>query len=79
MREATNGFKNKLGQGAFSTVYCGVLVFNGEEVEVAIKQLEKVTEDGEKSFLREVQVIGLTHHKNLVQLSVFVTSRITNF
>lgn len=52
-------------------VYCGVLVFNGEEVEVAIKQLEKVTEDGEKSFLREVQVIGLTHHKNLVQLFGF--------
>lgn len=71
LREATNGFKNKLGQGAFSTVYCGVLVFDGQEVEVAVKQLEKVTGDGEKSFLREVQVIGRTHHKNLVQLLGF--------
>ncbi|KAH9765051.1 G-type lectin S-receptor-like serine/threonine-protein kinase LECRK4 [Citrus sinensis] len=57
--------------GAFSTVYCGVLVFDGQEVEVAVKQLEKVTGDGEKSFLREVQVIGRTHHKNLVQLLGF--------
>lgn len=30
-----------------------------------------MTGDGEKSFLREVQVIGRTHHKNLVQLLGF--------
>ncbi|KAF3949966.1 hypothetical protein CMV_024226 [Castanea mollissima] len=68
LQEATNGFKNMLGQGAFGTVYSGVLTLEDEEVEVAVKKLEKVIERGEKEFLTEVQVIGLTHHKNLVRL-----------
>ncbi|KAM4116012.1 hypothetical protein ACJW30_02G018300 [Castanea mollissima] len=68
LREATNGFKNMLGQGAFGTVYSGVLTLEDEEVEVAVKKLEKVIERGEKEFLTEVQVIGLTHHRNLVRL-----------
>jgi hypothetical protein len=68
LQEATNGFKNILGQGAFGTVYSGFLTFQDEEVEVAVKKLDKVIERGEKEFLTEVQVIGLTHHRNLVRL-----------
>ncbi|KAK4587264.1 hypothetical protein RGQ29_024113, partial [Quercus rubra] len=68
LQEASNGFKNMLGQGAFGTVYSGVLTLEDEEVEVAVKKLEKVIERGEKEFLTEVQVIGLTLHKNLVRL-----------
>ena len=68
LQEASNGCKNMLGQGAFGTVYSGVLTLEDEEVEVAVKKLEKVIERGEKEFLTEVQVIGLTHHKNLVRL-----------
>nr|XP_023924991.1 G-type lectin S-receptor-like serine/threonine-protein kinase LECRK2 [Quercus suber] len=68
LQEATNGFQNMLGQGAFGTVYSGVLTLEDEAVEVAVKKLEKVIERGEKEFLTEVQVIGLTHHKNLVRL-----------
>lgn len=71
LREATNWFKNKLGQGAFGTVYCGVLILDGEQVEVALKQLEQVEEKGEKEFVNEVQVIGMTHHRNLVRLLGF--------
>ncbi|KAK2646992.1 hypothetical protein Ddye_022187 [Dipteronia dyeriana] len=71
LREATNDFKNRIGRGGFSTVYAGVLTLDGEEVEVAVKQLEKVIEQGDKDFLTEVQVIGLTHHKNLVRLIGF--------
>lgn len=36
-----------------------------------MKKLEKVIEQGEKEFLTEVKVIGLTHHKNLVRLVGF--------
>ncbi|KAK9992603.1 hypothetical protein SO802_027588 [Lithocarpus litseifolius] len=68
LQEASNGFKNMLGQGAFGTVYSGVLTLEDEEVEVAVKKLENVIERGEKEFLTEVQVIGLTHHRNLVWL-----------
>lgn len=48
LKEATNGFKNQLGRGAFGRVYNGVLMLNDQEVEVAVKQLEKVIEQGEK-------------------------------
>ncbi|XP_050225137.2 G-type lectin S-receptor-like serine/threonine-protein kinase LECRK4 [Mercurialis annua] len=73
--EATNGFKSKLGKGAFGTVYSGVLILEGKQVEVAVKKLEKIVEQGEKEFLTEVQVIGLTHHKNLVRLLGFCNDR----
>lgn len=71
LKEATNGFKNQLGRGAFGRVYNGVLMLNDQEVEVAVKQLEKGIEQGEKEFITEVQVIGLTHHRNLVRLLGF--------
>ncbi|WJX20999.1 primary-amine oxidase [Trifolium repens] len=71
LREATNGFRNELGRGGFGTVYSGVLNLEGEQVEVAVKKLENVEEKGEKEFVNEVQVIGMTHHKNLVRLLGF--------
>ncbi|KAJ4850976.1 hypothetical protein Tsubulata_041696, partial [Turnera subulata] len=71
LHEATDGFKNKIGRGAFGTVYSGVLTLEDEVVEIAVKQLDKVIEQGEKEFLTEVQVIGLTHHRNLVRLLGF--------
>ncbi|XP_020221757.1 G-type lectin S-receptor-like serine/threonine-protein kinase LECRK4 [Cajanus cajan] len=71
LREATNGFKNKLGQGAYGTVYSGILILEGQHVEVAVKQLEQIEDQGEKEFVTEVQVIALTHHRNLVGLLGF--------
>jgi serine/threonine protein kinase len=71
LREATNGFRNELGRGGFGTVYSGVLNLEGEQVEVAVKKLENVEEKGEKEFVNEVQVIGMTHHENLLRLLGF--------
>lgn len=71
LKEATNGFQKQLGSGAFGTVYHGVLRLRDQEVEVAVKKLKKLTEHGEKEFLTEVQIIGLTHHRNLLQLLGF--------
>lgn len=73
LNEATNGFKNKLGRGAFGTVYSGVLRQDEKDQvqRIAVKKLEKVIEQGEKEFLAEVNVIGVTHHKNLVRLVGF--------
>ncbi|KAJ9182099.1 hypothetical protein P3X46_006128 [Hevea brasiliensis] len=71
LRQATDGFRNKLGKGAFGTVYSGVLNIEDKDVEIAVKQLEKIIDQGEKEFLTEVQVIGLTHHRNLVRLLGF--------
>ncbi|ESW29133.1 hypothetical protein PHAVU_002G046100 [Phaseolus vulgaris] len=71
LREATNGFKDKLGGGAYGTVYSGVLNLEDQQVDVAVKQLEQVEEQGDKEFVTEVQVIGLTYHRNLVGLLGF--------
>ncbi|KAJ9559384.1 LOW QUALITY PROTEIN: hypothetical protein OSB04_013998 [Centaurea solstitialis] len=62
--EATNGFEDELGRGAFGIVYKGVI---GENT-VAVKKLNRVVQDGEKEFQTEVNAIARTHHKNLVQL-----------
>ena len=66
LRRATNGFKDELGKGSFGTVYKGAL-YKGKKL-VAVKRLEKLVEEGEREFRAEMQAIGRTHHKNLVQL-----------
>ncbi|KAI3441037.1 ANK_REP_REGION domain-containing protein [Psidium guajava] len=60
----TDGFKEQIGRGAFGTVYKGVI---GEK-EVAVKRLDKYLAEGEREFQTEVEVIGRTHHRNLVRL-----------
>ena len=68
--EATNGFKEELGSGAFGIVYKGAIQM-GSIVVVAVKKLDRVVQEKEKEFKTEVNVIGQTHHKNLVRLLEF--------
>ncbi|KAL0006631.1 hypothetical protein SO802_008133 [Lithocarpus litseifolius] len=67
LEQATRGFKQIVGKGAFGTVYKGVLPSDSKRF-VAVKKLGKVVEEGEKEFKTEVSAISQTHHKNLVQL-----------
>ncbi|PRQ35302.1 putative protein kinase RLK-Pelle-SD-2b family [Rosa chinensis] len=67
LEEATNGFNEVLGEGSFGVVYKGIIQV-GSGVEVAVKKLKRVIEDGEKEFKTELNIIGKTHHKNLVHL-----------
>ncbi|GMP95695.1 hypothetical protein CsSME_00044639 [Camellia sinensis var. sinensis] len=67
LKEATEGFKDELGRGSFGIVYKGVLKF-GSKKQVAVKKLDKSTQEGEREFKADVSAIGKTHHKNLVQL-----------
>ncbi|CAL5355866.1 unnamed protein product [Camellia sinensis] len=67
LKEATEGFKDELGSGSFGIVYKGVLKV-GSKKQVAVKKLDKTTQEGEREFKAEVSAIGKTHHKNLVQL-----------
>ncbi|CAL5425707.1 unnamed protein product [Camellia sinensis] len=68
--EATNGFKEELGNKAFGIVYKGAIQM-GSKVFVAMKNLDKVVQEKEKEFKTEVNVIGQTHHKNLVRMLGF--------
>ncbi|KAG8046800.1 hypothetical protein GUJ93_ZPchr0008g12582 [Zizania palustris] len=67
---STNGFAEELGRGAYGTVFKGVLTNSGTE-GIAVKRLERMAEDGEREFQREVSAIARTHHRNLVRLLGF--------
>ncbi|CAL5011427.1 unnamed protein product [Urochloa decumbens] len=69
LERATCSFREPLGRGAFGTVFRGSL-HNGETA-IAVKRLEKVVEEGEREFQREVRAIGRTNHRNLVRLLGF--------
>ncbi|KAE8769433.1 G-type lectin S-receptor-like serine/threonine-protein kinase SD2-5 [Hordeum vulgare] len=70
LRECTQGFNKKLGEGGFGSVYEGKL---GEE-RVAVKRLESARQ-GKKEFLAEVQTIGSIEHINLVRLIGFCAEK----
>ncbi|CAL4971088.1 unnamed protein product [Urochloa decumbens] len=72
MRRATKNFSEKLGGGAFGSVYKGTLP--GSPVAIAVKKLEgraNLCGVGEKQFGNEVRTIGLIQHVNLVRLRGF--------
>ncbi|KAF4359237.1 hypothetical protein F8388_005346 [Cannabis sativa] len=70
--KATNGFKEQLGRGAFGNVFIGTLEMEDRNL-VAVKKLDSnmVKESDEKEFNAEVNAIGHTNHKYLVQLIGF--------
>lgn len=71
---ATNDFSdnNVIGQGGFGKVYRGKLTDNSD---VAIKRLfDCHNPGGEASFLREIQLISVAVHRNLLRLIGFCTT-----
>ncbi|XP_059629530.1 G-type lectin S-receptor-like serine/threonine-protein kinase LECRK4 [Cornus florida] len=63
---ATSGFKEILGQGAFGTIFKGVL--SDRQKAIAVKRLEKVVAEEDIEFRNEMRAIGRTNHRNLVRL-----------
>ncbi|KAJ1276314.1 hypothetical protein BS78_05G205000 [Paspalum vaginatum] len=73
---ATNNFseRNVLGKGGFGKVYKGVLP-GPDSRKVAVKRLFEVEKtDGEMAFLREVELISIAAHKNILRLIGFCTT-----
>lgn len=71
---ATDNFneKNVLGQGGFGKVYKGVL---GDNTKVAVKRLtDYESPGGDAAFQREVEMISVAVHKNLLRLIGFCTT-----
>ncbi|KDP42830.1 hypothetical protein JCGZ_23772 [Jatropha curcas] len=67
IKRMTEGFKNKLGQGGFGSVYKGKLR-SGRIA--AIKILNNSKTNGQ-DFISEVATLGRIHHANVVQLIGF--------
>ncbi|GMP26438.1 hypothetical protein CsSME_00002868 [Camellia sinensis var. sinensis] len=71
---ATDNFSeiNIIGQGGFGKVYKGAL---SDNTRVAVKRLTDYhSPGGEAAFLREVQLISVAVHKNLLRLIGFCTT-----
>ncbi|KAG6746655.1 hypothetical protein POTOM_049017 [Populus tomentosa] len=64
IKRITNEFKDKLGQGAYRTVFKGQL---SDEISVAVKILNNSTGNGEE-FVNEVGTMGKIHHVNVIRL-----------
>ncbi|XP_062198311.1 LRR receptor kinase SERK2-like isoform X2 [Phragmites australis] len=74
---ATNNFseQNVLGKGGFGKVYKGVLP-GPDNRKVAVKRLFEVERaEGEMAFLREVELISVAAHKNILRLIGFCTTQ----
>lgn len=74
LKKATNNFEKAsiLGEGGFGRVYRGVL---SDGTAVAIKRLSKGGPQGDKEFLVEVEMLSRLHHRNLVKLVGYYSSR----
>ncbi|KAL6200672.1 hypothetical protein ACLB2K_030453 [Fragaria x ananassa] len=70
LKEATNGFMEEIGSGAFSTVFKGVLASDDGRC-IAVKRLNTIAREDDLEFKGEVSSIGRTNHRNLVQLLGF--------
>ncbi|CAN1835965.1 Probable LRR receptor-like serine/threonine-protein kinase At5g63710 [Linum perenne] len=74
---ATNNFSdnNVIGQGGFGKVYRGVLSHHDNNLKVAVKRLaDNSSPGGEAAFHREVQLISVAVHRNLLRLIGFCTT-----
>ncbi|XP_010267980.1 PREDICTED: receptor-like serine/threonine-protein kinase ALE2 [Nelumbo nucifera] len=74
LKEATNDFEpaSVLGEGGFGRVFKGVL---SDGTAVAIKKLTNGGQQGDKEFLVEVEMLSRLHHRNLVKLVGYCSSR----
>ncbi|KAF7147241.1 hypothetical protein RHSIM_Rhsim03G0206700 [Rhododendron simsii] len=71
IKKMTNGFRDKVGEGGYGSVYKGKL---RSGPPVAIKMLSKPKANGQE-FINEVATIGRIHHVNVVQLIGYCAER----
>ncbi|KAJ3696061.1 hypothetical protein LUZ60_001438 [Juncus effusus] len=67
LKQCTNNFSIKLGEGSFGSVFKGKLP---DSTQIAVKRLEGLRQ-GEKQFRTEVRTLGNIQHVNLVRLIGF--------
>lgn len=67
-KKATNNFNTIIGQGGFGTVYKAQ--FSDGSI-VAVKHMDKVSEQAVEEFCREILLLARLHHRHLVALKGF--------
>lgn len=71
-KQATNNFSVVIGQGGFGTVYKADF---GDGLAAAVKQVNKISEQGEEEFCKEIELLARLHHRHLVALRGFCIER----
>ncbi|KAL8550777.1 hypothetical protein ACS0TY_000017 [Phlomoides rotata] len=72
IKKMTKGFREKLGQGGYGTVYKGKL---RSGYDVAVKLLGKSGGGNGQDFMNEIATIGRIHHVNVVNLVGYCAER----
>ena len=72
IKKATENFNTMIGQGGFGTVYKAH--FSDGSV-AAVKRMNRVSEQGEDEFCREIELLARLHHRHLVSLCGFCVDK----
>ncbi|KAI3675304.1 hypothetical protein L1987_84893 [Smallanthus sonchifolius] len=75
-KKATNNFNTVIGQGGFGTVYKAQF---GDGSIVAVKHMDKVSEQAVEEFCREILLLARLHHRHLVALKGFCIEKHERF
>ncbi|XVF45122.1 hypothetical protein PTKIN_Ptkin02bG0180400 [Pterospermum kingtungense] len=75
-KKATDNFSTVIGRGGFGTVYKAQ--FHDGSV-VAVKRMNKLSEQGEDEFCREIELLARLHHRHLVALRGFCIEKHERF
>ncbi|PKI75318.1 probable receptor-like protein kinase At1g49730 [Punica granatum] len=75
-KKATENFNTVIGEGGFGTVYRAQ--FSDGSV-AAVKRMNRVSEQGEDDFCREIELLARLHHRHLVALRGFCVDKRERF
>ncbi|KAL8143726.1 hypothetical protein V2J09_016758 [Rumex salicifolius] len=75
-KKATNKFSTVIGQGGFGTVYKAEF---SDGLVAAVKRMDRVSEQAEDEFCREIELVARLHHRHLVALKGFCIEKRERF
>ncbi|KAK9266196.1 hypothetical protein L1049_012529 [Liquidambar formosana] len=75
-KKATDNFNTVIGRGGFGTVYKAQF---SDGLVVAVKRMNKVSEQGDDEFCREIELLARLHHRHLVALRGFCIEKHERF
>ncbi|CAN1773407.1 Probable receptor-like protein kinase At1g49730 [Linum perenne] len=76
IKKATDTFTTVIGEGGFGVVYKAQ--FSDGSV-MAVKRMNKVSEQGEDEFCKEIELLARLHHRHLVSLRGFCVEKHERF
>ncbi|XP_027345982.1 probable receptor-like protein kinase At1g49730 isoform X1 [Abrus precatorius] len=76
IKKATEDFSTIIGRGGFGTVYKAQF---SDGLVVAVKRMNRISEQGEDEFCREIELLARLHHRHLVALRGFCIKKHERF